>query len=133
MCISFWEATELSCPKYFLLLKQPDFILFICSPSRNATTCNCTTAFFPGPMGIHGPQGPPGAIGQPGDQGFQGKPGPRGPTGTYKPVAHCHSIVTMIFLLIYNLTNIYLHTDNLSNLRKKPNITDFSFELCKNF
>lgn len=83
-------------------------------------------------MGIHGPQGPPGATGQPGDQGFPGRPGPRGPTGTYEPVTYCHSTVTAIFLFIYNHTNVYLHADNLNNLRKKTpavaNLTDFSFE-----
>lgn len=81
-------------------------------------------------MGSHGPQGPPGATGQPGDEGFQGKPGPRGPTGIYELVAHCHSVVTILFLFMYNLTNVYLHTDNLNNVRKK---LDFSCELCKNF
>lgn len=63
-------------------------------------------------MGVHGPQGPPGALGQPGDQGFPGRPGPRGPTGTYQPVAHCHSAVTVILLFIYNHTNVNLHANN---------------------
>lgn len=75
---------------FFLLIKQPDFLLLMSSPSWDATTSNCITFFFPGPMGSHGPQGPPGATGQPGDEGFQGKPGPRGPTGIYELVAHFH-------------------------------------------
>lgn len=120
MCILSGREQSWAVTSIFCYSSSQDFILFMYSASQNATTCNCTTVFLPGPMGVHGPQGPPGAIGQPGDQGSQGKPGPKGPPGTYEPIVHCHSIVTMIFLFIYNLTTVYLHTYNVNNIRKNP-------------
>lgn len=119
MGISFCDTTELRPPKHFLLLKHPDFIL----------------AMF-------------GVISRP-----YGDPWPTGSTWCYRTTRRprfsrktwsqrSQRYLWTCRLLSFNYncdlsshnnrTNVYLHADNLNNLRKKTpavvNLTDFSFE-----